>query len=243
MKIVLVDSGGANIGSVRYALQRLGVDAELTAERAKIEAADRVILPGVGAAAPAMARLRSAGLVGVLRTLDQPLLGICLGMQLLFESSEEGEVECLGRLPGRIGKLAAGPGVRIPHMGWNRLRLCAPSTPKMPRPPSRSLSFSPPIGSRPRQTMPENPYGDLQSGGEASLLAGIEDGAWAYFVHSYAAPVTAHCIAASDHGQSFAAVVQRGRVMGVQFHPERSAAAGLRLLDNFLRGNFNGAIV
>lgn len=213
MNIVLVDSGGANIGSVRYALRRLGVEAGLSADRQRIEAADRVILPGVGAAAPAMARLREHGLIDCLRTLRKPLLGICLGMQLLFESSEEGDVDCLGLLSGRVARLAAGPGVRIPHMGWNRLR----------------------FGSR-------SPSTDLQSAPEASLLAGIGDGAWAYFVHSYAAPVTDDCIAASDHGQPFAAVVQRGRVMGAQFHPERSAAAGLQLLDNFLRGDFTGAI-
>jgi glutamine amidotransferase len=122
MRVVLVDSGGANIGSVRYALQRLGVDAELTGDGDLIRTADRVILPGVGAAAAAMRRLRELDLVGVLRTLDKPLLGICLGMQLLFESSEEGDVECLGLLPGKVRRLEASPGVRIPHMGWNRLR-------------------------------------------------------------------------------------------------------------------------
>lgn len=196
MNVVLVDSGGANIGSVRYALQRLGVDAELTSDRKAIESADRVILPGVGAAAPAMATLRAAGLVETLRGLDKPLLGICLGMQLLFESSAEGEVQCLGRLPGRVRKLEAGQGVRIPHMGWNRLRRLSTASP---------------------------------------LLAGIDDGAFAYFVHSYAAPVSADCVASSEHGGAFAAVVQRGRVMGAQFHPERSAATGARLLENFLR--------
>lgn len=219
MNVVLVDSGGANIGSVRYALQRLGVDAAMTADAAAIQRAERVILPGVGAAAPAMARLRELGLVEVIRGLQQPLLGVCLGMQLLFESSEEGDVECLGLLPGRVVKLqspAAGavdageasagePGrarprgagkLRVPHMGWNRLR-------------------------RER---------------DDPLLEGIDDGAWAYFVHSYAAPVTADTIASTTHGGSFAAVVGRGRCRGAQFHPERSAACGSRLLENFLRG-------
>ncbi len=122
MRIVLVDSGGANIGSVRYALQRLGVDAELSGDGDTIRRADRVILPGVGAAATAMQRLRELDLVDTLRKLDRPLLGICLGMQLLHASSEEGDVDCLGLLPGRVRKMRAGPGVRIPHMGWNRLR-------------------------------------------------------------------------------------------------------------------------
>jgi glutamine amidotransferase len=129
MRVVLVDSGGANIGSVRYALQRFGVDAPLTGDGDAIRRADRVILPGVGAAAAAMRRLRELDLVGTLRALDRPLLGICLGMQLLFEASEEGEVECLGRLPGRVRKMSAGPGIRIPHMGWNRLRIDGARTP------------------------------------------------------------------------------------------------------------------
>jgi glutamine amidotransferase len=119
--VVLVDSGGANIGSVRYALQRLGVDADLSGDGDTIRAAERVILPGVGAAGAAMRRLRELDLVPTLRTLDRPLLGICLGMQLLFESSEEGDVECLGLLPGRVRKMPAAPGIRIPLMGWNRL--------------------------------------------------------------------------------------------------------------------------
>lgn len=122
MNLVLVDSGGANLGSVRYALQRLGVEATVSGDAAVIRAADRVILPGVGAAGPAMARLRELQLVEVLRGLSQPLLGICLGMQLLFEGSEEGGEACLGLLPGRVAKMAGGPGLRVPHMGWNRLQ-------------------------------------------------------------------------------------------------------------------------
>ena len=197
MNLVLVDSGGANIGSVRYALQRLGVESRLSADPAEIRAADRVILPGVGAAGPGMARLHELGLVETLRGLRQPLLGICLGMQLLFESSEEGGVECLGLLPGRVARLPVAPGVRVPHMGWNRLRATRPGT----------------------------------------LLDGIADDAHAYFVHCYAAPVTDDCIATTDHGLPFAAVVARGNVGGAQFHPERSAAVGARLLRNFLAGD------
>ena len=101
-KVVLVDAGGSNIGSVRYALQRLGVDAELTGDATTIRAADRVILPGVGAAAVCMARLRELDLVDVLRTLDKPLLGVCVGVQLLFAHSEEDDTPCLGLLPGRV---------------------------------------------------------------------------------------------------------------------------------------------
>ena len=196
MRVVIIDSGGANIGSVRYALARLGVEPTLTTDAKTIRSADRVILPGVGAAAPAMARLRELDLVETIRGLNQPLLGICLGMQLLFETSEEGEVEGLGLLPGRVGRLPASTGIRIPHMGWNRLR-------------------------RRR---------------DSALLQGIDDGAYAYFVHSYAAPVSADCIADCAHGETFAAVVERGQVAGAQFHPERSATAGSRLIGNFLRG-------
>jgi glutamine amidotransferase len=122
MRVVLVDSGGANIGSVRYALQRLGVDAELSGDGDTIRRADRIILPGVGAAAAAMRRLHELDLVATLRALDRPLLGICLGMQLLHASSDEGDVECLGLLPGRVRRMRASRGIRIPHMGWNRLR-------------------------------------------------------------------------------------------------------------------------
>ena len=194
MQVALVDAGGSNIGSVRYALQRLGVEAELTGDAATIRAADRVILPGVGAAAVCMARLRELELVDVLRTLDAPLLGVCVGVQLLFAHSEEDDTPCLGLLPGRVRKLSTAPGIRVPHMGWNTLR-------------------------RTR---------------DASLLDGIADGDHAYFVHSYAAAVDDDCLCSSEHGQRFAAVVQRGNVAGAQFHPERSGAVGARLLKNFI---------
>lgn len=123
--VVLVDAGGTNIGSVRYALERLGVDAPLTADPALIRRAGKVILPGVGAAAPAMARLHALGLVELLRGLTQPVLGVCLGMQLLCERSEEGDVECLGLVPAAVRRLAPAPGLRVPHMGWNRLQRLA----------------------------------------------------------------------------------------------------------------------
>ncbi|MGH8085922.1 MAG: imidazole glycerol phosphate synthase subunit HisH [Lysobacter sp.] len=195
-EVVLIDAGGANLGSVRYALERLGARVRVSAVAAEIAAAERVILPGVGAAATGMARLRELGLVDLVRSLQQPLLGVCLGMQLLYDSSEEGDVECLGLLPGRVRKLvpAEADAVRVPHMGWNRLR-------------HRSAD---------------------------RLLAGIDDGAQVYFVHSYAAPVTADAIASCHHGADFAAVVRRGNRYGAQFHPERSATVGSCLLENFL---------
>jgi glutamine amidotransferase len=121
MSVVLVDAGGTNIGSVRYALQRLGVEAALTADAAAIRAADKVILPGVGAAGPGMARLSELQLVELMRSLTQPVLGVCLGMQLLCDHSEEGDTECLGLIPGKVRRFSEASGVRIPHMGWNQL--------------------------------------------------------------------------------------------------------------------------
>ena len=120
--LVVIDSGGANLGSVRNALLRLGVDAPITLDLDAIGQADRLLLPGVGAAAPIMRRLRESGLMPLLRERRIPLLGICVGMQVLFEHSAEGDTPCLGLLPGRITRMTAGDGVRVPHMGWNRLR-------------------------------------------------------------------------------------------------------------------------
>jgi len=193
--VVLVDSGGTNIASVRFALERLGITAELTADPATIESADRVILPGVGAAGAAMRQLHTTDLVSVLRGLEQPLLGVCLGMQLLFEGSDEdGGVEALGLLPGRVEAISAGHGVRVPHMGWNTL----------------SLTSQDPI------------------------IRGLGSGDRAYFVHSYAAPIGAHTLASTWHGRDYAAVVRWGNRWGCQFHPERSAGVGARILANFV---------
>lgn len=194
MSIVLVDAGGTNIGSVRYALQRLGVDAALTSDSETIRGADKVIVPGVGAAGPGMARLRELGLVNVLRGLTQPVLGVCLGMQLLCSHSEEGDTECLGLIPAQVKHFSAMPGRRVPHMGWN--------------------------GVRSSQTHP--------------LLSGLGDDDQAYFVHSYAVPIVAYTLATTDYGDPFSAVIARDNFHGMQFHPERSAAVGARLLQNFL---------
>ena len=119
--LAIVDSGGANIASVRFALERLGVRSELTADPAVIRAAARVILPGVGSANEGMRKLHERGLVECVRGLTQPVLGICLGMQLLFENSEEGPTETLGLIPGTVALLPDSPGITVPHMGWNTI--------------------------------------------------------------------------------------------------------------------------
>lgn len=118
MQVAIIDSGGANIASVRHALERLGAKSQLTADPETIRTADRVLLPGVGAARAGMQRLREAGLVDVIRGLTQPVLGICLGMQLLCDGSEEEDVECLGIVPGTVKKLAVARDFPVPNMGW-----------------------------------------------------------------------------------------------------------------------------
>jgi imidazole glycerol-phosphate synthase subunit HisH len=120
--VVVIENGGGNVASVRYALERLGVAAEPTHDAGRIRRATHVILPGVGAARDAMQRLAAAGLVDVIPTLAQPVLGICLGMQLLFEASAEGDTRCLGILPGRAERFPDAPERPVPHMGWNDLQ-------------------------------------------------------------------------------------------------------------------------
>ena len=192
--VAIIDSGGANIASLRFALERLGASSTLTVDADALRAAPRVILPGVGAAADAMRRLESLRLVEVIRDLRQPVLGICLGMQLLFDASDEGDTRCLGLLPGRVERFPDRDGFPVPHMGWNQL--------------------------------------DFES--DAALLTGIGRGEYVYFVHSYRAPVGPWTVATSDYGGSFSAVVRQRNFHGAQFHPERSAQAGSRLLAGFL---------
>ena len=193
MSVVVVNSGGANISSVLHALRRLGVEPQFTADAAIISAADRVILPGVGAAGRAMDVLKSHGLVDVIRSLQQPVLGICLGMQLLFESSEEDNAEMLGLIPARLDRFSASEGLRVPHMGWNAIKnVCQDSL-------NRSL-----------------------------------DNMWFYFVHSFFAPVGKWTLSTSHHGRPFSAIVRHRNFYGAQFHPERSAKGGAKLLQGFL---------
>jgi glutamine amidotransferase len=192
--VVIIASGGANIASLQFALQRLETPSEVSADPQRIRAASHVILPGVGAAADAMKRLRQRNLDAVIPTLEQPVLGICLGMQLLYETSDEGQADCLGIIPGRALRLAASADRPVPHMGWNTVDVLRP-----------------------------NP-----------LLEGLRHGDYAYFVHSYALSVSEATIASTEYGTPFSACVQWRNFFGAQFHPERSAAVGARLLRNFL---------
>jgi len=199
-RAVIVAAGGANYGSLREACRRVGVDADVCDDPARIRKATHVILPGVGAAAQAMVGLRERGLDRVLQSLDQPLLGICLGMQLLFDASEEStkvlpdddETMCLGIVPGTVRRLPPAPS--WPHMGWNQIVFDRAAHP---------------------------------------LLEGLHANDWYYFVHGYAAAADENAIAHCGHGMPFSAVVARGNVYGTQFHPEKSASAGRRLLANF----------
>ena len=193
-RIVIVASGGANIASLQFALERLQAASTVSADAAEIRLASHVIVPGVGAAADAMSRLRRNRLDTVIPTLEQPVLGICLGMQLLFETSEEGDTPCLGIIPGRATRFAPAAERPVPHMGWNTLDIRRP----------------------------------------CALLGGIVDGDYAYFVHSYALQLSAATVASTDYGAPFSACVQWRNFYGAQFHPERSAAVGARLLQNFL---------
>ena len=193
-QVVIVANGGANIASLQFALQRLDAASSVSADPDEIRAASHVILPGVGAAADAMSRLRQSGLDAVIPALQQPVLGICLGMQLLFEASDEGDARCLGIIPGRASRFSPTAERPVPHMGWNTLDIRRP----------------------------------------CALLTGLGDGDYGYFVHSYALQVGAATVASTSYGMPFSACVQWRNFYGAQFHPERSAAAGARLLGNFL---------
>ena len=196
--IAVVDYGIGNLGSVMKAFRHLGAPAVLSGDIAELRRADVLVLPGDGAFASTMEEIEGRGLVPVLREAveqGRTLLGICIGMQLLFEESEEhGRHRGLGFLPGRVRRLEGD--MPIPHMGWNQLH------PTRPHP----------------------------------MLEGVADGAHVYFVHSYWCDAPAEVVLAeTDYGARFPAIVGRGNVLGVQFHPEKSQAVGLRLMENFVR--------
>ncbi|MGI9259025.1 MAG: imidazole glycerol phosphate synthase subunit HisH [Gammaproteobacteria bacterium] len=192
---VIIATGGANLASLQFALQRLGFDAPVTEDRETIESASHVLLPGVGAARDAMNRLDEAQLSSLIPELKQPVLGICLGMQLLFSGSDEDSADCLGIIEGQAHRFAQKPDLPVPQMGWNQLCLEA----------------------------------------DSALLEGVDNGGYAYFIHSYAVPPGSYTRATADYGGSFSAVVEESNFFGTQFHPERSSRLGARILGNFLR--------
>jgi len=202
--IALIDYGAGNLTSVRKALTSLGAEYDTPSSPQDLGRFSALIVPGVGHFAATSALVgpwRDA--IGAAVRGGTPLFGICLGMQWLFEGSDEApEVPGLGVLPGRVTRLQgnAGQRLKIPHVGWN------------------GLAFRGPEGSAPL----------------SRLLKGLNTGAHVYFTHSFAAPVTDACVAETSHSETFASVVERGNVFGVQFHPEKSSEAGLRIIRNFL---------
>jgi glutamine amidotransferase len=209
--LLLIDYGIGNIRSLEKAFQAVGADPVRSDDPAAIARADKLVLPGVGAFGACAEEIRRRGLwepVKAAADAGTPLLGVCVGMQLLFEASEEmGEHAGLGLLPGRVvrfdGAETNGRPLKVPHMGWNTVHAMRPSP----------------------------------------LLEGIADGAHFYFVHSYHAAPTreADVLGETEYGDPFPAIVERANVAGVQFHPEKSQDAGLRLLRNFAdRGTDSG---
>jgi imidazole glycerol phosphate synthase glutamine amidotransferase subunit len=201
LRVAVVDYGAGNLVSIEQALTFVGANVRIATGPDDLEDAEAVVVPGVGAAAPAMRRLARAGLVDPLLrwiALGRPYLGICLGLQLLFDGSDEDGATTFGVIPGRTVLLGDAP--TLPHIGWNQVERCR----------------------------------------EHTLFAGIADGADLYFVHSYAGQPAgglgdAVTLAETAHGGRFVSAVDRGNVLGVQFHPERSGGTGLRLLGNFTR--------
>ena len=202
-RIAIIDYGMGNLRSVQKGLERVGFPAEVTRDAGRIEASDGVVLPGVGAFGACMDNLRTYGLVDAVRRVinrGTPFLGICLGMQLLFEESEEfGPVPGLGIFPGRVVRFRDLSGLQVPHMGWNQIT-------KRKNPPH---------------------------------LDGIDSGAFVYFVHSYyVVPADPDLTATTtDYGIEFTSAIARDNVFATQYHPEKSQAVGLKILENF------GAIV
>lgn len=239
-RATVVDTGIGNLGNLARALAHLGAEVEVTAEPARVAAVRCLLLPGVGAFAPPRERLRGALEEALREALAAGawLLGICVGYQLLFEEGEErGTTDGLALLPGRVTRLPEG--VLLPHVGWNRVEAAnggeraAERTAGVPRATGGAGSH-------------ETPAAEDGAGPSADLLAGLPASSWFYFVHSYAPEGVPEPLVAARalHGRRFPAVAGRGRVLGTQFHPEKSGAAGLAVLANFLeaaRGAAAGA--
>lgn len=192
--IAVIDVTGNNLTSLVNAIEHLGFDCVLTHSHEQIINASHIILPGVGAAPIAMQALHDHHLVTLIQQLQQPLLGICLGMQLLFEHSEEGNVDGLGMIKGHVQQIPSMAGSPVPHMGWNRLHW----------------------------------YHD------SPLQTGLGDADHVYFVHGYAVKLGEYTVASCQYTMEMSAIVQKNNIYGMQFHPEKSAKTGLKLLKNFL---------
>ena len=201
LRVAVVDYGAGNLVSIEQALTFVGADVRVATGADDLLDAEAIVVPGVGAAGPAMNRLARAGLVDPLLrwiALGRPYLGICLGLQLLFDASDEDGAATFGVIPGRSVLLADAP--TLPHIGWNQ----------------------------------------VERRRDHHLFAGIDQAADLYFVHSYAgrpegAGADAVTLAETEHGSRFVSAIDRGNVLGVQFHPERSGGTGLRILGNFTR--------
>lgn len=193
MRLAVVKYNAGNIQSVSYALERMNVNFEVTSEPEKIKAADKVIFPGVGEASTTMEYLRNTKLDAVVKELRQPVLGICLGMQLLCKHSDENDTECLGVFDEVVKRFEPAPKFKVPHMGWNSLR-------------DTKDWFGEDLG-----------------------------GKYVYFVHSYYVPVNAHTVATTDYVVPFSAALRKNNFYAVQFHPEKSADAGEKVLGSFLK--------
>jgi len=196
-KIAIIDYGLGNLRSVIRGLEKAGANAVITADPAEIAAADGLVLPGVGAFREGMDQLGPLQETVIAATRDVPLLGICLGMQMLLETSEEhGIHRGLGLIPGAVKRFPHVAGMKVPHMGWNSLTI---------------------------------------EKSESPLFAGLRQDEYVYFVHSYYADTTPeYTLTSTDYICPFASSVGRGNVYGVQFHPEKSGAVGLRILRNFI---------
>lgn len=193
MKVVIIKYNAGNIRSVLFALERIGVTAIVTDDHDEIRSADKVIFPGVGEASSAMTYLRSNGLDTLIRSLKQPVLGICLGMQLMCAHSEENDTECLGIFDQKV-RLFPVSGQKVPQIGWNNI-----------------------------------------SGLKTSLLEGIAENAYMYFVHSYYVEECDNAIAKTDYIINYSSAIQKDNFYAVQFHPEKSGDAGQKILENFIR--------
>jgi imidazole glycerol-phosphate synthase subunit HisH len=213
--IAVIDYKAGNLTSVMKALEALGQKATVTADPAQVRRAGKVILPGVGHF-QATQLLEETGLTAAVReVIDQgvPFLGICVGLQWLFEGSTEApDVRGLGALPGNCERFPSS--VKVPHVGWNSIRIQN--------------------GIHSEGTNPEGVNPGEVNRAESKLMRGIPDGSFVYYTHSYRPPVVEATVAITEYGGGFSGAVERGNVMGVQFHPEKSGEAGMRLLRNFV---------